>query len=231
MQLKDVVAMRKRTQIAQASRMMFIWVAIVSVIVGFAIVATIFLTQKLLFNEKILTQKEKTVATLNANNKVVSELEAQVRALDSNQALIGNKASPDDQAVQVILDALPSDANSPALGASLQQKLLANIAGLTVESLQVDPVAGIETATGSASSTTSSTVNSTENQITFRLSVSGDETALKQVLQRLESSIRTIDIQTLTIESQSGKRILTIQARAFYEPAKVVELKDKTVKP
>ena len=181
-----------------------------------------------------MAEKNKTVATLKIDNANISDLEAQVRVLDNNQALISAKAKPDDKAVQVILDALPSEANSLALGASLQNKLLANIPGLSIESLQVDPVAGVE----SLSSTTTTNVTALtpsasggQSQITFRFSVSGDEVALKAALLRLESSIRAIDITSLKIENQGSTQLMTVQARAFYEPARVVELKDKTVKP
>src|SRR5680860_1221365 len=145
------IALRKRTQITMANRMMFLWVAGVSVVFGFALVGTIFLTQMLLFNERVLQEKDKTVAILKANNDNIQDLESQIRVLDTNQALIDSKAEPDDQAIQVILDALPSDANSLALGASLQNKSLAGIEGLTLNSLQVDPVVGVESLTGDAS--------------------------------------------------------------------------------
>jgi len=224
------VAMRKRTQIARANRVMFVWVAAVSVVVGFALVGSIFLAQKLFFNEKVLAEKNKTVAVLKANNANVAELEAQVRVLDSNQALIDSKAKPTDQAIQAILDALPSDANSLALGASLQTKLLAGVDGLTVQSLQVDPVVGIEQL-GADITTVASTTGVSANQITFRFSVSGTGDALKQALTNLERSIRAIDVTSLRIESQGTNQVLTIEARAFYEPAVVVELKDKLVKP
>ncbi len=231
MQPKDA-AIRKRTQIASANRTMFIWVAGVSVVVGVALVSSIFLIQKLSFNEKILAEKDKTVSTLTKNNNNVSELEAQVRILDNNQALIDSKAKPDDQAVQVILDALPSDANFTALGASLQDKLLANIPGLTIESLQVDPVIGVESLSADAVVQSGSSKNSaSQPQITFRFTVNGSETALKEVLTRLERSIRAIDVTSLRIESQGAGRLLTVQARAFYEPARTVELRDKVVKP
>ncbi len=231
MQPKDA-AIRKRTQIAKANRTMFLWVAAVSALVGFALVGSIFLTQKLVFNEKILSEKDKTVSTLKKNNDNVAELEAQVRILDTNQALIDSKAKSDDQPIQVILDALPSDANSLALGASLQNKLLADIAGLTINSLQVDPVIGVESLSGDSSVQDTSTASaSDQSQITFRFAVSGGEDALKEVLKRLERSIRAIDISSLRIESQGSNRVLTVQARAFYEPTRTVELKDKTVKP
>ncbi len=226
-----VVALRKRTQIATANRVMFLWVAGVSVVFGFALVGTIFLTQMLLFNERVLQEKDRTVATLKTDNDNIPELESQIRVLDTNQALINSKAEPSDQAIQVILDALPSDANSLALGASLQNKLLAGIEGLTLNSLQVDPVVGIESLTGDSSIENASPVLSNiQSEITFRFSVSGDEKALKQVLHNLEISIRTIDVTSLRIENQGLTRALSVQARAFYEPARVVQLMDKTVK-
>jgi hypothetical protein len=225
------VAIRKRTQIAMANRVMFLWVAGVSIVFGFALVATIFLTQMLLFNERVLQEKDRTITTLKTDNGNVAGLEAQIRVLDTNQALISAKANPGDRAIQVILDALPSDANSLALGASIQNKLLANIAGLTLDSLQVDPVIGIESLSDSSSvENASAASSSTQNEIDFRFSVSGDEVALKQALTNLESSIRTIDVTSLKIESQGATRELSVQARAFYEPARVVQLRDITVK-
>ncbi len=234
MQQSKDSALRKRTQIARANRVMFVWVAIVSVVIGFAAVGSIFLAQKLFFNEKVLAEKDKTVSTLKADNDVISQLESQVRVLDTNQALIDAKANPSDQAVQVVLDALPSEANSLALGASLQDKLLANIPGLTLNSIQVDPVIGIEALSDDAASTSTATpdasTSSDSNQITFRFSVSGNTAALKQVLTNLERSIRVIDITSLKIENQGNGQVMNIEGAAFYEPARVLELKDKTVK-
>lgn len=224
------VAMRKRTQIARANRVMFGWVAAVSVVVGFGLVGSIFLAQKLFFNEKVIAEKETTVSTLKSNNANIAELEAQVRVLDSNQALIDSKAKSDDQPIQAILDALPSEANSLALGASLQNKLLSDINGLTLQSLQVDPVLGVEQLGGDPT-IQDTTTEIVSNQITFRFSVSGTTEALKDVLDRLERSIRAIDVLSVRIESQGNSQVLTAEARAFYEPAIVVELKDKLVKP
>lgn len=225
-------AIRKRTQIAKANRTMFISVAAVSVVVGIALVGSIFLIQKMLFNEKILREKDTTLSTLTKNNNNIAELEAQVRILDNNQALIDAKAKPDDQAIQVILDALPSDTTSLALGASLQTKLLANIPGLTIESLQVDPIIGVESLSQDVVvQSGASASDSGQPQITFRFTVNGSEAALKEVLTRLERSIRAIDVTSLRIESQGASRLLTVQARAFYEPTRTVELEDKVIRP
>lgn len=219
---------RKRTQIEATNRVMFLWVAGVSVLLGFTIVGSIFLVQVILFNEKVLAEKGKTLSTLNANNKNIVELQDQVRALDANKDLISIKTPSEDKALQVILDALPSEANSLALGASLQEKLLANIDGLTLNALQVTAVAGIESLDESAVAT--DTLTAGQNEISFSFSVSGSQVALKQVLVNLEKSIRTINIVTLQIENEGQNLNMKISGKAFYEPARIVELKDKTVK-
>lgn len=223
------VAIRKRTQIAHANRTMFVWIAIASVLLGVAAVVGIFMTQKLLYNEKVLIEKQSTVSTLNHNNSVTDELESQIRVLDTNTALASVKANEGDRAIRVILDALPSEANSFALGASLQNKLLSGIEGLSIESLQVDPVVGIETLTGDDSTIIASEEGVGANEITFQFIVKGDQTALKSVLTNLERSIRTIQVTSVRIEIQANGPQMTVQGKAFYEPAKTIELYDKAV--
>ena len=225
------VALRKRQQIAKANRTMFLWVAGVSVIVGFAAVGSIFLMQKLAFNQKVINEKNNTVSVLTKNNAAVAELEENIRLLDTNEGLNSVKANPEDKALQVILEALPADANSLALGSSLQQKLIAGIDGLTLESLNVIPVAGVEVSDDSAVQDASTTTDEAQNQITFNLAVSGDANALKALLERFERSIRAIDITNLVLEQANGKLTMTIDGRAYYEPARTIELKDKVVKP
>lgn len=235
MAAKKDVAIRKRQQIAGANRTMFLWVAAISVVVGFCAVAALFLTQKMLFNEKVLAEKSKTATILVKNNKIVDDLKAKIRVLNTNQSLMDSRAKTDDQPLQVVLDALPSEANSTALGSSLQEKLIPG-SGITIDSFAMDTIQGVETQASEdvQNAGATSTAVQGENQITFRFAVSASSdnpTPLKEVLQRLERSIRAIDITSLTIETQGPKIVLSVEGRAFYQPAKTVELKDKTVKP
>lgn len=226
---QDNVALRKRSQIAQASKTMFLWIAIASVLVGTAAVVSIFLAQKLSYNEKVLSAKQKTVSNLDHNLSVVDELKTDVKALDANSALMSVKANTSDQALQVVLDALPSDANSLALGASLQNKLLANIEGsYSLESLQITPVDGVE-ALLDTSTLDASDTSAQSNQISFNFSVKGDQAALRKVLENIEKSIRTIVVTHLTIETQADSITMTVEGHAFYQPAKSIELREETV--
>lgn len=222
-------ALRKRQQIAKANRMMFLWVAGASALVGVAAVASLFLIQTLTFNEKILAEKSNTVKALENNNKVAEELKSNIRVLETNQALIDAKAKSDDQALQVVLDALPADANSLALGASLQNRIFAGVNGLEIESIQVDPVAGVEVTADQATTTTGAAV--TANTVAFRFTIKGSVDAFKEVLQKIERSIRPINLTKVSIEDQGSGTVLSVEGQAYYEPAKTIELKDKTVTP
>lgn len=229
---QETTVVRKRQQIATANRTMFIWVAIASVIVGAAVVAAIFLAQKGWFNERVLAEKAKTDATLTKNLKVIDGLKDQVRVMNTNQALRDSMAPGETQPIQVVLDALPSEANSSAFGASLQSKFLTDPA-LQVEALNVESVAGVESSVPSSMQDASSSKTSSY-KVHFSFTVTADAgnvNALKDLLQRLERSIRAIDVAKLTIEGQGNRISMTVDGNAFYEPAKTVELKDKTIKP
>ena len=233
MQQPQDAALRKRTQIAKANRTMFVWIAGASALVGFAVVVAIFLGQKVIFNERVLAAKGKTVATLQADIAQVPQLEDQVRVLNTNSALSSIKVASDEQPVQVILDALPSDANSSALGASLQNVLLAGIGGLSISSLQVTPVAGVEDLSSNSSTTTTSDITSStdQNAISFHAVLLGSQANFQQALQNIEKSIRIIDITRLEITSSGSQLTMTIDGNGFYEPATTLQLQKEPIKP
>jgi len=224
-------ALRKRQQIANANRTMFITVAAVSALVGVAVVISIFLGQKLLFNEKVLGEKQKTISTLQKNNEVASALKDDVRVLNTNQALRDAKALPDDEPLRVVLDALPSDANSSAFGASLQQVLLVGD-NVSIDTLTVNPVVGVEST--ASDMTTTDAVATGNNAISFSFSVSTSSDGadnLRLLLQRLERSIRIVHVLSYEIERQGPRLVLKATAEVYYQPETTVTLKEKVVKP
>lgn len=218
-------AVRKRQQIKESSKSMFLWVAGMSVVVGFALVISWFLWQQIAFQTKVVGEKNKTVDTLKQNIDAAKELRDNMRVLETNTALNDAKANREDKALQVILDALPSDANSLALGASLQQVLSRGVSGLRVESITVTPAAS-EKQTQSKSRSKSAN----KNTLSFRMVVSSSNiNAHRQLLERFERSIRVIDIDSLRFERSSDAYTMTIDAHAYYEPAVQVELTEKAV--
>lgn len=223
------VGLRKRQQILQANRLMFLWVAGVSVVVGFSLVLAIFLFQKISFGEKVLMEKSKTLSSLESNLKEVATLRDNVRVLDTNEALKSTRVDDSDLPIQSVLDALPASANSAALGSSLQAKLLSGVDGVSLDAIKVEPVNGVETTTDSGF-----TGDTGENTINFTFTVSvvnSKPDALREVLRRVERSIRAVNVTTLTVEQQGQRLVMTATGNGYYQPAVSIQLKDKVVTP
>lgn len=212
-------AIGKRQGIASSNKIMLIWVAGASVIIGFAAVVSWFLWQQIAFKTSVVNAKNETVAVLKDNNDAVEVLQADIRVLSTNPRLKNSRASDDQNPVQVVLDALPADVNELALGASLQKRFIGAVDGIRLEALEVEPAdidgSGDEDLDGGG-------------EIRFRLEVKAtDPNRLKELLSQFERSIRVIDIDSLVIERTALDYTMTIDAHAYYEPPKVIELKEE----
>lgn len=221
------ISLRKRQQIARANRIMFMWATGASVVVGFALVLSLFLLQNIIFQTKVLDAKTKTVSTLENNIKAVEPLRENVRVLDTDTALKSVRLNDTDRAIQSVLDALPTSPNDTALGSSLTTRIIGAVNGVTLDSITVTPVGdGGELSEGD---TGDSQFN--KQVFTFAVSVDSQNTsALQEVLQRLEKSIRAFNVVNLSVESQGSKRVLTVTGHAYYTPQKTIELTDKVIR-
>jgi len=229
---KQSTGLRKRQQISKANQTMFLAIAGASVVVGFSLVLMLFLVQRIWFGEKVIAEKNHTVAVLQKNLDSVNALKDNIRVLNTNEDLKSILLKDGDSPLQSVLDALPASANSTAMASSLQVKLLSNVSGITIESLKVDPVVGVETSSDGSGSIDSSDPSS--HSIGFSFSVStaaGNSDALRQVLMQIEKSIRPFNITNLSVESQGSRLVMTATGVGYYDPAQVVQLTDKVVKP
>ncbi|MBM3210101.1 hypothetical protein FJZ39_02070 [Candidatus Saccharibacteria bacterium] len=235
---KPQAALRKRQQIANSAKSMFIVVAIASVLIGFSLVIGYHMVQRIAFTAKVNSERRTTLSTLETNLDSIDALKEEVQALQANDALNSIKSNPDDRAVQVILDALPADRNSDALGASLQQKLTQGVDGLSIEQLSVETVVdeAAETAVEAevVDEATESAINtSTPAQpLQFTMVARGTADNLRQLLANFNKSIRVIDVTALKIQGSDTNEItMDISGVAYYQPAMRIELKDEVVKP
>lgn len=225
------VALRKRQQITSAARTMFLWVALASAVIGAAAVVSVFLVQKLVFNEEVLAEKRSTVQTLEANNEAAPKLKDNVRILNTNEALGAARATDDEEPAQVVLDALPSAANSAALGSSLQSNKLLASGGVSIDTLEVTPILGSEGNNDDVISISSSGLT-VDNSIQFRFTVSASKLdSLKAALARLERSIRIIDMSSVTVKQQGNEYSMSGEGVGYYQPAQTVDLKEKELTP
>ncbi len=223
-------ALRKRQQIEKAGKNMFLWVAGAAVILGMCAVLALSLFERIMYRQAVINEKSTTVSTLRKNIEVGESLKKEIRVLNTNTALLETPRLNDTEPVSVILDALPSTANSSALGASLQQNLLTG-SGVSIEALTVNPIPGVENLDeGSSSSSEVSGVSGNYIEFSFTVSVTGGEAnALQTMLRRLERSIRTINLTSVIVERQDAKITLKASGVAYYQPAIEATLQEKSV--
>lgn len=232
---KKDTAIRKRQLIAKANRTVFITVAIASAIVGIASVLGTFLVREMMFNAKVIGEQDKSIATLKSNITNVKDLESKMETLQTNSALLSSRASTEDNALRVILDALPASENTAALGASLSNKLL-NVPGVEIDSISVntasaDSTTSADTTTDSATSSSSQSNTASPQPIEFSFSVtSSSPSNILTVIQNLEKSIRTVNIKTFRIEQNKENMTLTVTADAYYLTQADINLRTQTIK-
>lgn len=218
---KKEVAIRKRQKIHKANHNIFIVVAIAAFIAGFSLVGATFLIKEIMFNNKVLSEKNNTISVLRQNNENVPKLEQDIKVLKTNEALLSSKFKADQDPLTVVLDALPAQVNSTALGSSLKEKLL-SVQGVEIEKLMVQNTDSDELVEESTMA---------ENRISFTFKVSGSSVnGLNSILRNLEKSIRVMHIDSFIIEQGDEKNWLTVAGHTYYEPMLRATLKTKTVK-
>lgn len=76
---KQLTGIKKRQQIAQANKMIFVWVIIASVVISLCGVTAQFLFRQAAFNQKVIGAKLETQGTLSDNLENVQELKKKCR--------------------------------------------------------------------------------------------------------------------------------------------------------
>lgn len=217
-------AVGKRQKIAQSNRVMFFWIAGMSAVVGMCFVIGYFLLQQLIFHTKVANEADKTVSAINKNIKTADTLRENVRLREVDAGLNAAKTDSDARALQVVLDALPADKNDLALGASLQKKLIGEVSGVSIETLTIETEDS-----GSEGESTMTAVEGVSSQPFSATLTASDVNILKDVMSRLERSIRTIDIDNFSLDKSENGYRLTLKGHAYFKSGEKVELTDKVV--
>lgn len=219
---KPLTGVRKRQQIDNARKQVVIWVAAAGCCAVIAIIVGIRLWQKIQYQNKVNSQLQTAEKTLKSNVSAIDTIRTNVDALKSNERLNLTQLKSDDQSpLQVVLDAMPTQDNRTALGSALQDKVLslhgATIQNLTVISDDSTSSASTDTASSSASGDTS-TLNVAATPIEFSVELSGDYNSIQKTIEDMERSIRTIVINSMSIDGSDDKLTVKIVATTYYAP-------------
>lgn len=211
----------KRKQIDKTQAIMLTIVVSAAFTTVFCFVASKNLFSQAKYLSRVSGAKQKSVDQLKKNKDAVNTLAASYKAFASQTPnLIGgtaaDKGDRDGDNGRLILDALPSKYDFPALATSIEKLLLG---------YSITNISGSDDAV-----TQNQTKNAQLVEMPFTLEVSSDYKGVKTLATTFEKSIRPFQIQKLEIRGTNATLTAKIQAKTFYQPEKSNNITTKVVK-
>lgn len=215
----------KQLQIDKANTQMIITIAVASFVLVLCLV----------FSKALLSQRAYQARVIKEKNKAVKQLEANINATESlvtaykdfvetpENVLGGNPKGDGDKDgdnAKIVLDALPSKYDFPALATSLEKIL-------TKQNYDIESIVGTDDEINQQNSTSP---NPEPIEIPFQITVGGSYGSMKTLITTLQRSIRPFQIQTLEFSGKDNNISATINAKTFYQPAKDLNITTKEIK-
>lgn len=216
----------KHLQINKAATTITAVLAIASFVAVISIVGARAMLQQRSYQAKVIKEKELAVKTLKQNIASVELLGNSYKEFTARpENMIGGISTGtgerDGDNAKIILDALPSTYDFPALVSSIEKILSQN--NLTIESITGtdDEIAQL----GKESSSTPEVV-----EIPFEFTVSGSYDSFYALIGTLERSIRPIKVDSIQFSSNGSGATMTVKARTYYQSGKKLDITTKVVK-
>ena len=216
----------KKIAIDKANTTVVAVVAVATFIIVFSLVASKALLEQRSYQARVITAKQSTLAQLKKNVQEVEGLTAAYEEFeDSSQNVLGGaangQADRDGPNSRIVLDALPSKYDFPALTTSIDKLVTGN-------GFQLSSISGTDDEVNQAANDTSSSPTAIEIPFTLEANVAATDT--KRFMELFERSIRPIQIQKLSISGQDTQLKLSITAKTYFQPGKNLNLRDEVVK-
>lgn len=183
------------------------------------------LVSQSLYQNRVVSEKEKTLKQLKKNKESLKTLEQSYTAFvnESENILGGNPTGQgpiDGNNAKIVLDALPGKYDYPALSSSFEKILREG--GYTIVQLG---------GTEQENSEPSATAKATPIEVPYTFGFSSDANKAKALLQTLERSIRPMNVDTLRIQVANGGQVTaTVGLHTYYTQQKTFELGSEVVK-
>jgi len=216
----------KRSLINKANSTMVIATAVAAFVLVFALVAGKSLLGQVGYQNKVINLKKQALKQLNA------DLDARDSLQESYQAFVGNNpnvlggdtkgvSDRDGDNAKLVLDALPSKYDFPALTTSLEKIISA-------QNLKILGISGTDQEAAQADKQTSA--DPQPIAMPFQVQVNGSYVSIQSLIDVFLRSIRPFQIVTIELSGDENNMTATISAQTFYQPEKSLEIKQETVR-
>ena len=215
----------KQLQIDKANATIVIIVAVAAMITAFSLVAVKTLLSQRSYQARVISQQDKALKVAKADITSVAALSMAFTAFNATDTnLIGGNpkgtGSQDGPNSKIVLDALPSQYDFPALVSSLEKLV-------TSKGLKIVALSGVDDA---AQANVASSTRPLPIEMPFQLTVTGPYNSVQDLIVLMERTIRPISIGNMQISGSNTNVTLTISAKTYYQPAKNLNITPKVVK-
>lgn len=222
--MADTRQSEKRLLINKANSNILIVTSIASFVVMFCLVGSYTLIGQLNYQNKVIGAKKKAHTQLRQDISSTENLVSQYKAFVTSpfNVLGGDPqgtGGQDGDNAKIVLDALPSKYDFPALATSLEKILKDQ--GVAIES-----IGGTDDEVAQGSSSSSAPV---PVPIPLQFSVTGDYGKIQKVIAALEHSIRPIQVQNVQLTGSEKHMTLTVTAQTYYQPEKNLNIRTEVV--
>lgn len=216
----------KRVQIDKSQSTMLIVAAVAGFFLAFALVGGKALIDQIAYQNRVIGAKKEAVAQLRSNVQATSNLVSSYKAfVTTSQNVIGGNPQGngprDGDNAKIVLDALPSKYDFPALGTSLEKLI-------TEQNMAIDNITGSDDEVAQTEKQSSPAPE--PEAIPFQVAATGSYQSTQGLIDAFNRSVRPFQIQKLKITGSQSSMSVTVEAQTYYQPAKNFNIAKKVVK-
>lgn len=217
----------KHLAINKANSQIVAAVAIASFVTIFSLVAASSLWGQKGYQSRVIAAKEKANTQLKTNIQSVDSLVSSYKAfIGTPTNVIGGNSKgtgdSDGDNAKIVLDALPSKYDFPALTSSLE-KILDD------RNLNVTTITGTDDEVAQSGDQGSATPQPISMPFAFTVE-HANYNSVQELINTLEKSIRPMQIDSLTLSGGANDMQLIVNAHTYYQPEKDLKITTKVVK-
>ncbi len=216
----------KRLQIDRANATMIISIAVAVFVLIFSVVAVKALWSQRSYQARVIKSKEEARDQLKKNIDTVSKLaQSYQQFVTAPENVLGGSSTgageKDGDNAKIVLDALPSKYDYPALASSVEKIL-------TDKGFMINDITGTDDEANQSGKEASQKPEAVEMPISF--SVTGAYKPIQDLVPMFELSIRPFILKKITLSAQDkGKLDLKMDLSTYYQPKKNLKITTKDV--
>lgn len=219
-------SLTKRSLINKANSTIVIATALAAFAIVFTLVAGKSLLGQIGYQNKIIGMKKDALSTLQADLEARDSLATAYKDFVSKDVNVlggikDGTGERDGDNAKLILDALPSKYDFPALATSLEKIIVGQ--GLSILS-----ISGTDEEVGQAGNQVSPHPEPVPMPVQFQ--VSGSYASIQGLVDVLLKSIRPFQIGTLELSGDESSMTAIMTAQTYYQPEKSLEITKEVVK-